>query len=71
MVQITIEKLAQMIKEGFDKTATKDQLEYLDKRLGNVEKTLKVMDEKLATVSSTEKRVDYIENILNIPVQNK
>ena len=73
MTKITIEQLAKMIKEGFDKTATKEQFEGLDKRVGGlekrvgeVEKTLKAMDEKLVVVSATEKRVDYIENVLNI-----
>ena len=40
MTKITIEHLAKMIKEGFDKTATKEQFEGLYKRVGGLEKRL-------------------------------
>lgn len=83
MAKITIDDLAKMVKNGFDgvdkkfeqvnerldKTATKEQFDGLHKRLGEVEKTLKVMDDKLSIVSTTEKRVDYIEGVLNLSAQ--
>lgn len=65
--EITIEKLAEMIKNGFDKTATKDQFDNLEKRMITVEGKLTSMDEKLDKVDSIEKEVEYIKNTFSIP----
>lgn len=75
-----IKKLIEAQKEVFvtkeefegliDIVATKEQVEGLDKRLGGIEKTLKVMDEKLDKVEVIEKRVDYIENTLSIATKS-
>lgn len=67
--QITINQLAKMIKKGFDNTPTKGQFENLDKRLVEVEKDVKDIKLKLDKTDVIEKRVDYIENILDIPAK--
>ena len=79
---ITIDDLAVMIQNGFDNTATKEQLENLenkvekiDKRLVNVEKDVKEIKFDLRDISSRtdklETDVRYIENTLNIPQTKK
>lgn len=67
-----IKKLIEAQKEVF---VTKEDLEGLidivstKQELNEVGKRLDAIDEKINTVSATEKRVEYIENILNLPAQ--
>lgn len=85
MVKITIEKLALMIQKGFngvdkkfeqvdkklEHVATKDQVHNLETRLGVVEKDVEYIKENLDDAATLGKRVDYIENILDIPAAKK
>ena len=57
--KITIEKLAEMINNGFEKTATKEQVQKIDDRLKNVE-------ERLENVESLKARVKTLEESLEI-----
>ena len=60
---ITIDELAAMVKKGFDKTASKEQLD-------KVEKDLAIIKSQLAGVvykpdfDKLEMRVEYLENVL-------
>lgn len=81
--QITNNQLAKMIKKSFDSVekrfdqmATKEQFEGLDKRVGGVEgrlalmeKDVKYIKENVEDARKLEQRVDYIENVLNIPTK--
>ncbi len=69
-----IKKLIEAQKEVF---VTKEDLEGLidivatKQELGDVGKRLDAIDGKLEKLDVTEKRVDYIENILSIPAGKK
>lgn len=76
--QITNNELAIMIKNGFDNTATKQQFESLEKRVGSLEnemadvkKDLKYVKENIKSTAELEKEVDYIKNTLSIPAIKK
>lgn len=80
--KITMDGLARIINKGFngqmeymkkefDKLATKDQFNGLDKRLSVVEKDVKYIKENLASSAELEKDVEYIKNTLNIPAMKK
>lgn len=58
--QITINQLAKMIKKGFDNTATKEQVD-------NLEKDAKVIKERLGGV---EKRLENVEGRLEKVEEN-
>ena len=71
---ITIDKLAEMVNNGFEKTATKDQLEKIDLRLGKVENKLdkikkSILDDHKDRIEKLESKVTYLENILNLPIK--
>ena len=72
--KITIEDLAVMVKNGFDKTSTKEQFDGLEKRVGNIEKDVKSIKDTLESVvgrsDKLETRVDFIENTLALPKKN-
>lgn len=84
--KITIDKLAKMIKKGFDKTATVEQVKGLEERIDGLEswakgrfdkvdKDLKIIKERLTNVvyksdfEKLERRVKYLENILDVPAK--
>ena len=77
--KITIDGLAKMIKEGFDKTATIEQLDGVEERLGDkisgIEKDIKALRQQVAGAifrsefDGLESRVEYLENILNLPAK--
>jgi len=80
MAKITIEKLAKMIKDGFDKTATKEQFEGLEQDVSALKKdvnTLKgdvreikyKLSEATSSTDKLETRVKYVENTLNLSAQ--
>jgi len=66
--KITIDALAKMIKEGFDKTASKEQFE-------NLEKDIKAIRQQIAGAifrsefDGLASRVEYLENILDLPAK--
>ncbi len=76
---ITIDDLAKMIKEGFDKTVTlvqfESQTEIFNKKFDKIEKDLTFIKGQLADVvhksdfNKLESRVEYLENILNLPTK--
>jgi len=45
--KITIEKLAEMINNGFEKTATKEQFEKLEVKVDKMDNRLKKLEEAL------------------------
>jgi hypothetical protein len=65
--ETTIDDLAIMIKNGFDQTATKDELRDLDQRLDKLEDIQKNMFEELNAVHAD---VSYIRSTLNPMVHN-
>ena len=70
MAKITIDKLAEMVKKGFDNAATKQQFE-------DVKRDLTFIKGQLADVvrqsefDKLEGRVECLENILKIPARKK
>ncbi len=72
---ITIDQLAVMINKGFEKTATKEQLQKIDLRLSNVENKLdkiekSILDDHKERIEKLESKVTYLENVLNLPTKN-
>lgn len=67
---ITIDELAKMVKDGFDNAATKEQFE-------DVKRDLTFIKGQLADVvhqsefDKLEGRVEYLENMLNLPVKKR
>ena len=65
---ITIDQLAEMVQKGFANTASKQQFE-------DVKKDLTIIKGQLADVvhqsdfNKLEMRVEYLENILNLPAK--
>lgn len=61
----TIEDLARMVKRGFDETATKDQLEKVDKRLTGVESRLIRVEEKIDNIEKIilKQQGEHIKNL--------
>jgi hypothetical protein len=53
-----------LMADGFD--GVNKNFESVNENFKKVFGTLKTMDDKLAKVEVTEKRVDYIEGVLNI-----
>jgi|GEM_PF-5544324 len=58
--KITIEGLAKMIKEGFDNTATKAQVQHLEKKVDGLENKVDKIDERLKVV---EEKVDIMVDL--------
>ena len=79
--KITIDDLAVMVKNGFDKTSTKEQVEKLEYRTNKVEVRLEKVEKKLDKIENLitddhhkrieklESRVDYLENMLALPAK--
>ncbi len=67
---VTIDELAVMINGGFEKTATKEQLENLDTRVEKLEKKVDKIDMKLDRV---EKSIldDYKERLEKVEMEVK
>ena len=69
----TNDKLARMIKTGFDNTPTKQQFESLENKVSVIEKDIKEVKTRLTDFvekydeEKLPMRVEYIENVLNIP----
>ena len=74
---ITIDKLAEIINDGFN-----GQMEYMGKEFGKIGKDMNILKKDLKevkndlkdTIKKTDKlemRVDYVENILDIPATKK
>ncbi len=57
-----------MVKNGFDKTATKEQFENLDKEVKEVKSLVIDLGGRAKIL---ENRVDFIENTLNISAIKK
>lgn len=79
---ITIDKLAEIINNGFngqmaymekkfEQVATKEQFNDINKRLGSVEKDVKYIKENVEHARKLEQRVDYMENMLDMPAIKK
>lgn len=63
---ITIGELAIMISNGFEKLATKEQVNTIEKDV----KEIKVkLNEVISRTDKLETRVDYVENILSLPTK--
>jgi hypothetical protein len=75
MAKVTIDKLAIMVKKGFDKVSTKEEIKDLkdnfEGRFNKIDNHLKVIDGKLNNIvyrnefEKLENKVKEIENILN------
>lgn len=63
---ITIEKLAEMINNGFEKTATKAQVEKLEDKVDKMDDRLKSVEEKLENIGDLRPRVKKLEEALEI-----
>ncbi len=63
---ITIDELAQMVQEGFAKTASKEQIDKIEKDIVEIKHDLK---ETVKRTDKLEMRVDYVENILDLPAK--
>jgi cell division septum initiation protein DivIVA len=72
---ITIDDLAKMIKEGFDKTATLEQLDNVEKDVAVIKRDITVLKNDVKEIKydlkgttkqadKLEVRVDYVENVL-------
>ena len=67
---LTIDNLAVMMKNSFD-----GQAEIVNKRFDKVEKDLSIIKSQLAGVvyrpdfDKLESRVEYLENVLNLPAK--
>ncbi len=57
--KITIDGLAKMIKEGFDKTATVEQLNGVEGRLGGVEDKISNIEKNVAILKKDVKEIKY------------
>jgi len=73
---VSNEELAQMVQRGFteitDKMATKEEMnegfERMERKFeGRFNRIEKIMGEQNGRVDKVENRVDYIENVLNLP----
>lgn len=68
--RITIDNLAVMVQKGFS-----EQSETLNKRFDKIEKDLTIIKGQLVDVvhrsdfDKLENRVEYLENILNLPAK--
>jgi len=60
---ITIDELAQMVQEGFAKTASKEQVDRIEKDIKEIKYDLK---ETTKRTDKLEMQVDYVENVLAI-----
>ena len=60
--KMTIEKLAIMVANGFEKTATKEEILMLDKRISTLETSVSKLDFKVA--SGHDSRFERIEDSL-------
>ena len=58
---VTLDELARMVAEGFEKTAGKAQLEQVSTRLERVERTA---EHQAASLEYITERVDAIESLL-------
>ena len=71
--KITIDKLAQMVQKGFAEQSEK--FTGLDGRFDKIEKDLTIIKGQLVDVvhksefEKLESRVEYLENILDVPVK--
>ncbi len=74
--KITIDQLAVMINNGFEKTATKDQLfdveKKFEKRFNDVDKRFDkieniLFEDQNKKIEKLEMRIEYLENSLNLP----
>jgi len=65
---ITIDELAEMVKKGFENTASKDQLHKIEKDISEIKYDLK---ENIRQTNKLEMRMDYVENVLDIPTGKK
>jgi len=64
--KITIEKLAEMINNGFEKTATKVQLHNLENKVDKIDERIKNVEEKLENIGDLRPRVKKLEEALEI-----
>ena len=77
---ITINQLAVMVKKGFDKTATIEQVDdrmdnlknWAEKKFNTIEKRFDkieklILDDHKNRIEKLEMKVEYLENILNLP----
>ena len=77
---ITINQLAVMVKKGFDKTATIEQVDdrmdnlknWAEKKFNTIEKRFDkieklILDDHKNRIAKLEMKVEYLENILNLP----
>ena len=73
---VTIDELAEIINNGFD-----GQMEYMGKEFGKIGKDIDILKKDLKevktdlkeTIKRTDKletRMDYVENILDLPAKN-
>ena len=58
---VTLDDLAVMIKDGFDNTATKNDVEVLSSRFDTLEQKVDKVDERLQTVETKLDRALYTE----------
>jgi len=80
---ITIDQLAVMVKKGFDKTATTEHVDNkidglkkwvevkfnkIDERFDKIEKI--ILDDYGTRIEKLESKVEYLENMLNLPSKN-
>ena len=63
-VENAIDKLALMINEGFQTTATKDDINRLEVRLGKIENLL--MEEQRRKIENLEARMKKLEDALAV-----
>jgi hypothetical protein len=62
--KITIEKLAEMINEGFKSTATKEDIQRVEVRLDRIENLL--IEEQRRKIENLETRMKKLEDALAI-----
>ncbi len=63
---ITIEDLALVVQKGFEKTATKEQLEKLETKVDKIDERLKSVEDKLENIQDLRPRVKTLEDALGI-----
>ena len=56
--KVSIESLAQMVKRGFDATATKDDLKTLDKKVDAIDMRLKTVETKIDKLPTRSEMFD-------------
>jgi len=68
--KITIDQLAEMVQKGFEKTASKEQFDKIEKNLTYIKGQLADVVHQ-SEFDRLEGRVEYLENILKVPASKK